>query len=201
MNHSWHANSIAIIGMAGRFPKAENIYQYWKNIENAVESVTFLSEEELLQTGITADQFNHPNYVKAASFLENADCFDADFFGYTPREAASMAPSHRLFLEIAWKALEDAGYGNSFQGECIGVFGGDGPVVSSYMISEPGIHNNLAGMTGSIEHVGNDKDYLCTKVSYRLNLKGPGLTIQTACSTSLVAVHMACQSPDFYPYL
>ncbi|ETR70538.1 MAG: hypothetical protein OMM_08741, partial [Candidatus Magnetoglobus multicellularis str. Araruama] len=194
MNHSWHANSIAIIGMAGRFPKAENIYQYWNNIENAVESVTFLSEEELLQTGITANQFNHPNYVKAASFLENADCFDADFFGYTPREAASMAPSHRLFLEIAWKALEDAGYGNSFQGECIGVFGGDGPVVSSYMISEPGIHNNLAGMTGSIEHVGNDKDYLCTKVSYRLNLKGPGLTIQTACSTSLVAVHMACQS-------
>ncbi|MCP4110573.1 MAG: SDR family NAD(P)-dependent oxidoreductase, partial [Desulfobacteraceae bacterium] len=191
---SGHPNSVAIIGMAGRFPGACNIWKFWENIVNGVESVTFFSEEELISAGADPERVRHPDYVKAAAFLEKADCFDAGLFGYTPREAVSTDPAHRLFLECAWEALEDAGYGGNFRGERIGVFGGSGPVVTSYMVSNTNINPELAGQVGSIEHVGNDKDYLCTKVSYKLNLKGPSLTIQTACSTSLVAVHMACQS-------
>ncbi|MDM8550095.1 SDR family NAD(P)-dependent oxidoreductase [Desulfobacterales bacterium HSG2] len=189
-----HPHAVAIVGMAGRFPGARNVGEFWENIANGVESVTFFSEEELIRAGADPERVRHPDYVKAAAFPEETDCFDAGLFGYTPREAMITDPAHRVFLECAWEALEDAGCGRSFRGARIGVFGGSGPVVASHLVPGANISPDLLGQVGSIEHVGNDKDYLCTKISYRLNLRGPSLTIQTACSTSLVAVHAACQS-------
>ena len=186
--------SIAIIGMAGRFPGADNLDTYWRNIEKGVESITFFSSEELIQEGVDPERVNEPDYVKAAPIIRDADRFDAAFFEYSPREAEVIDPSQRLFLELAWEALETAGYAGEQHGAEIGVFGGSGGVMNSYLLSNTHVHRSLIGATAGIEHVGNDKDYLCTRVSYKLNLKGPSLTVQTACSTSLVAVHMACQS-------
>ena len=135
-----------------------------------------------------------PNYVKAAPVLDDADLFDAPFFECSDRDAALMDPQHRVFLECAWEALEDAGYAGAARGRRVGVFGGAGSVMGSYLLSENHVHHELISHIGSREHIANDKDHLCTRVSYKLGLRGPGVTIQTACSTSLVAVHLACQS-------
>lgn len=185
--------SIAIIGMAGRFPGATDIGQFWKNLCAGVESVTTFTDEQLLAAGVEASLIDDPNYVKAGVLLDGVDLFDAKFFGYTPREAELIDPQHRLFLECAWGALEDAGYDSDRTRLRIGVFAGSG--TSSYL------HNNLLSnprLMASLNYLQKmmaaDSDYLCTRVSYELNLKGPSLTIQTACSTSLVATHIACQS-------
>ncbi|MGB0384784.1 MAG: type I polyketide synthase, partial [Ardenticatenaceae bacterium] len=198
-----HPGAIAIIGMAGRFPGARHIEQFRKNLENGVESITFFSDEELLAQGVPLQRLKDPNYVKAAPLLDDYDLFDASFFQYSPREAELMDPQHRILLECAWEALENAGYAprpDAHHGQAdrssrsIGVFAGAGGLMSSYLLSETHFNHRLSGATGSREHIGNDKDYLSTRVSYKLNLQGPSLTVQTACSTSLVAVHLACQS-------
>lgn len=187
-----HSDSIAIIGMAGKFPGAENIDAFWQNIRDGVESITFFTDDELIQSGVLPEALNAPNYVKAGAVIDGIDLFDASFFGFNPREAEITDPQHRLFLEASWQALEHAGYDpNNFDG-VIGVFAGAS--FSSYLLN---IHSNpsLMASVGSAQTmIGNDKDHLTTLVSYKLNLRGPSVAVQTACSTSLVSVHLACQS-------
>jgi non-ribosomal peptide synthase protein (TIGR01720 family) len=183
---------IAIIGMAGRFPKARNIAEFWRNLHDGVEAISLFSEEELIASGLDAKQVRDPNYVKAKGVLEDAELFDVSFFGFTPREAEIMDPQQRIFLECVWEALEVAGYASEKRTAVVGLFAGVS--LNTYLF-------NLFSNPGFLESVGffhmmlgNDRDYLATRVSYELNLKGPSLTVQSACSTSLVAVHLACQS-------
>src|SRR2546421_9078880 len=183
---------VAIIGMAGRFPGAKNIDEFWCNLRDGVESISFLSDEELVSSGVDPAVLSTPNYVKAGALLEDADLFDAAFFGFTPREAEAMDPQHRLFLECAWEALERAGYDPERTGGAVGVFAGAGPNSYLYnLYSQPEIIESLGELQVAI---GNEKDHLPTHVSYKLNLRGPSVAVQAACSTSLVAVHMACRS-------
>ncbi len=181
---------IAIIGMAGRFPGARNLDEFWSNLAAGVESVSFFSVEELERPG--AGALNATNYVRAKAVLEDVDLFDASFFDFNPREAELMDPQHRLFLECAWEALENAGYAFESDEGIVGVFAGS--TTSGYLInvfSRPDLVKTL----GSAQvMVGNDKDHLAMRVSYKLNLKGPSITVQTSCSTSLVATHLACRS-------
>jgi acyl transferase domain-containing protein/acyl carrier protein len=188
--------AIAVVGMAGRFPGAGNVAEFWNNLCNGVESVTTFTDEELLAAGISPLQLGNPNYVKARPILDEADLFDAAFFGYSPRDAELTDPQHRLFLECAWVALETAGYNpRTFPG-LIGVFGGT--MASSYLLrlfANPPLLRSLAGDGTNYQLVvGNEVDSLTTTVSYKLNLKGPSFSVQTFCSTSLVATHLACQS-------
>lgn len=186
---------IAIIGMAGRFPGAADLEAFWKNIRDGVESVTFFTDEDLRARGIPAAVLDDPGYVKAGIVLEDADRFDAGFFGYSPREAEHIDPQHRLFLESAWEALEHAGYGGASRPNPIGVYAGTG--TNAYLLLNLLPKEGLAGSQdiSSLLGVtnGNDKDSLTTRVAYKLDLRGPCITVQTACSTSLVAVHLACR--------
>jgi acyl transferase domain-containing protein/thioesterase domain-containing protein len=197
MNHSDGLNplnGIAIVGLSGRFPGAKNVNEFWQNLQNGVESITFFTDEELTDSGVDPALLNHPNYVKAAPILDDVEQFDAAFFDCSATEAQYIDPEHRLFLECAWESLEIAGYSPEVYDGSIGVYAGGGSGSSSYLLSTYYITQILNGVTGSLQHLGNDKDYLATRVSYKLNLTGPSLTIQTACSTSLVAIHTACQS-------
>ncbi|MEB3282541.1 MAG: beta-ketoacyl synthase N-terminal-like domain-containing protein [Lyngbya sp.] len=187
-------NGVAIVGFSGRFPGAKNTDEFWNNLKNGVESISFFTDEELKASGVDPALLNHPNYVKAAPILDEVEQFDAAFFDYSTTEAQFMDPEHRLFLECAWESLEHAGYSPEAYDGTIGVYAGGGSSSSSYLLSACYITRILNGVTGSLQHLGNDKDYLATRVSYKLNLTGPSLTIQTACSTSLVAIHTACQS-------
>ncbi|HEY0172382.1 MAG TPA: amino acid adenylation domain-containing protein [Pyrinomonadaceae bacterium] len=183
---------VAVVGMAGRFPGARTVEQFWQNLRDGVESVTFFSDEELLASGVDPELLAHPNYVKAGVVLDDIDKFDAMFFGYNPREAEAMDPQHRLFLECAWEAIERAGYDPGRTGGPVGVFAGAGPNAYLYnLYSRPEIIEGLGDLQVAI---GNEKDHLPTHVSYKLNLRGPSVAVQAACSTSLVAVHMACRS-------
>ena len=181
---------IAIIGLSARFPGAKNIDEFWQNLCSGIESVKFFTEEELKEAGIDKDILNDPDYVKAAPVLDNPGFFDASFFGYSPREAQIMDPQHRFFLESSWEALEHAGYDPDKYDGAIGVYGGAS--VNTYLFYSGLISHYLTDWLQI--NLGSDKDYLTTRVSYKLNLTGPSVTVQTACSTSLVAVHIACQS-------
>jgi phthiocerol/phenolphthiocerol synthesis type-I polyketide synthase E len=187
------AIGIAIIGMTGRFPGARNLDEFWRNLRDGVETISFFSEEELKASGIDPAQLADPAYVRAHGALEGIEWFDAGFFGVNPREAEIMDPQHRLFQECAWEALEGAGYNPETYPGAIGVYAGAG--VASYamlnVLSNPGHRQSVGPLQASIR---NRADHLATQVSYKLNLRGPGVTVQTACSTSLVAVHLACQS-------
>ena len=195
MNSGAHLDQrIAIIGMAGRFPGAADVDRFWQNIERGVESIAALSDEQLLAAGVDRDLLARADYVKAAALLDDIEQFDAAFFGYSPREAATIDPQQRIFLETAWEALEDAGCADVPRWNSIGVFAAAGGVMSSYLLCDDRTRCRLVGPTAGVEHVGNDKDFLSTRVSYKLNLRGPSLTVQTACSSSLVAVHLACGS-------
>ncbi|MEO1131740.1 MAG: beta-ketoacyl synthase N-terminal-like domain-containing protein [Cyanobacteria bacterium J06639_1] len=192
------ADAIAIVGMAGRFPGAPTLEQFWQNLRDGVESVTFFSDRELLDAGVDPSDIANPNYVKARATLADIEHFDAQFFDFTPREAAIADPQHRLFLECAWEALERAGYdSHAFPGR-IGLFAGVS--TSSYALNNLYLNPAFVRSAGSIQDglrlagLGSDKDFLTTRVSYKLNLKGPSVDVQTACSTSLVAIHLACQS-------
>ena len=185
---------IAIVGMTGRFPGAENVEQYWDNLRDGVESITFFSDAELSSAGVDAELLRNPRFVRARGVMPGADLFDAVFFGLSPREAQMMDPQHRVFLEAAWEALERAGYA---PGETpalnVGIFAGAS--LNSYLIENAiGNLDALLAAGGFQMLLANDKDFLATRASYKLNLRGPGITIQTACSTSLVAVQLACQS-------
>jgi acyl transferase domain-containing protein/acyl carrier protein len=183
---------VAVIGMVGRFPGAGNLEEFWENLAGGVESITFFSEEELLAAGVAAETLRQPEYVKARGVLAGADLFDAGFFGYSPREAELMDPQQRLFLENAWEALEEAGYEAEGYGGVIGVYAGMS--VNSYVLNLLSHPELVAGGSGYQMAISSGGDYLSTRVSYKLNLRGPSVTVQTACSTSLVAVHMACRS-------
>jgi len=183
--------NIAIIGMACRFPGAAHPRAFWDNLVRGVESITFFSDEELRAAGEDAVLLSHPHYVKAAPVLEDHDAFDAAFFGYSPREARLMDPQHRLFLEVAWEAFEDAGYDPRGPKGRVGVYAGAGGLVSSYLVRVD--HPDLRGQTGDLGHLGNDRDFLCSRVSFKLDLTGPSVNVQSACSTSLLAVHLACR--------
>jgi len=185
-------SEIAIIGMAGRFPGSKDLEEFWRNLCEGVEAVSFFSDEELIEAGVGPALLNDPNYVKAGVVLDDIDQFDALFFGYSPREAEVMDPQHRLFLECASEALERAGHDSEQSGESVGVFAGTGTGTYVYnLLSNPEIIEAVGGLQLAI---GNDKDHLPTHVSYKLNLRGPSIAVQTACSASLVAVHMACRS-------
>jgi phthiocerol/phenolphthiocerol synthesis type-I polyketide synthase E len=194
-----HVSSVAIIGMAGRFPGANSTSELWSNLRKGVESISFLSDDELRDAGVADAVLADPSYVKAASILDDIEQFDAEFFKYSPREAEMLDPQHRLFLEAAVAALCDGGVDPSRFDGSIGVFAG--AALSSYLLM---ILNSLHASAGNdrgqlpvsrtLAVQGNDKDYLATRTSYKLDLRGPSLTVQTACSTSLVAVHVACQS-------
>lgn len=185
--------SVAIVGMACRFPGASNVREFWQNLRNGVDSITQFTEEEMSSFGVKPDRYRSPEFVRAAPILAEADCFDAGFFGFAPKEAALMDPQHRVFLECAWEALESSGYKPDRSPQPLGVFAGTS--MSSYLLynllpnfTDPHADDSLQAM------IGNDKDFLATRVSYKLNLHGPSIDVQTGCSTSLVAVHMACQS-------
>ncbi|HXP81041.1 MAG TPA: polyketide synthase, partial [Verrucomicrobiae bacterium] len=181
---------IAVVGMAGRFPGARNLDEFWHNLADGIESITRFSDEELLRSGVPADCLSNPNYVKAAPVLEDPGHFDADFFGFLPLEARTLDPQHRILLEVAQEAMEDAGYDPGRYPGRIGVF--TGAAFNTYFVD--------SGLSGEFAQdyiptlISSDKDFLSTRISYKLNLKGPSLTIQTACSTSMVAVHLARQS-------
>ncbi|MFG6101406.1 beta-ketoacyl synthase N-terminal-like domain-containing protein [Leptothoe sp. EHU-05/26/07-4] len=185
--------SVAIIGMVGRFPGAKNIDEFWQNLHDGVESIAFFTDEELVAEGIDSAELKNPNYVKAASVLSDTELFDASFFGFTPHEAEITDPQHRFFLESAWQALENAGYDSqTYQGR-IGIYAGAG--FSGYLLQNLNSSSETSDFSDIYRLlIGNDKDFVSTRVSFQLNLTGPSVNVNTACSTSLVAVQMGCQS-------
>ncbi len=187
-------NDIAIIGMAAHLPGAGTIEEYWSNLQAGVKSIRVLSDDELRNAGEDMGKIQHKNYVRVAATLDDIKKFDADFFGFSPKEAAIMDPQHRKFLEVSWEALENAGHPpENFDGP-VGVFAGCG--MGSYfyfnLCSNPDLVDDVGMFL--LRHTGNDKDFLSTRVSQIFNLTGPSINLQTACSTSLVAIHYACQA-------
>jgi phthiocerol/phenolphthiocerol synthesis type-I polyketide synthase E len=177
---------VAIIGMACRLPGAKNIREYWQNLLDGLETLNTFSDEELIASGVDPEVFHQPNYIRNRGIIGGAEFFDAEFFGYTPREAELMDPQQRVFLECSWHALEDAGVDPQKTRERIGVFGGTGtPLHLVETMENPWVRKNASG--ASIV-TSNDKDYVTTRVSYKLNLTGPSVNVQCACSTSLVAI-------------
>ncbi len=192
-SHHQTGFEIAIIGIAGRFPGANNIDEFWQNLRDGVESISFFSDEELVASNIDSETLTDPNYVKAGGVIEDSEFFDAQFFGFTPMEAQTMDPQHRIFLECALEALEDAGYDAEKYTGSIGIYAG--VAVNTYLVNNLlSNHNFVESIDDMSKTIASDKDFLTTRVSYKLNLKGPAIVVQTACSTSLVAVHLACQS-------
>ena len=188
------SNDIAIVGIAAHLPGAASTSEYWSNLRSGIESIRRLSEEDLLGSGERPDRMRHRYYVPAAAVLDGFEQFDADFFGFSPKEAAIMDPQHRQFLEVAWEALENAGHPPEHFPGPIAVYAGCG--MGSYFYFNICSNPDLVASTGMflLRHTGNDKDFLSTRVSHIFDLRGPSVNIQTACSTSLVAVHHACQS-------
>lgn len=189
MNNS---DAIAVIGMSCRFPGARNIDEFWDNLKNGVESISFFTDQELIDSGVHPSEFSHPDYVRSGFIIEDEDVFDASFFGYSPKEAEMMDPQQRIFLETAWEALEDGGYATEQHDLSVGVFAG--ARMSSYLINVINSPLTLGNPAHLQTIIANDKDFLTSRVSFKLNLDGPSITVQSACSTSLVAVHMACES-------
>lgn len=193
------SEAIAIVGMAGRFPGAASVSQFWENLKAGRESISVLTDEELLASGIDEALLADPLYVKARGLLEDVDLFDASFFGFTPKEAELTDPQHRLFLETCFRALEDAGCNPETFGGAIGVFGGMS--MNTYLLAargkDAGFWKELTEsyqIGGYPSVLGNDYNFLATRVSYKLDLKGPSMDVQTGCSTSLVAVSLACRA-------
>ncbi len=193
MTESVRDSDIAIIGISCRFPGANNLESFWNNLVNGVESIQYFKENR------TSNIDEGISHVHAGSIIDNIELFDADFFGYSARDAEITDPQHRLFLECAWEAMEDAGCNPFDYKGAIGVYAGSG--LNSYYINnvapqyqEELRNKNILGSMMNLKLMfGNDKDYLSTLVSYKLNLRGPSINVQTACSTSLVAIHLACQ--------
>ncbi|HEX2209901.1 MAG TPA: type I polyketide synthase, partial [Longimicrobium sp.] len=183
---------IAVVGMAGRFPGAPGVDALWANLRAGVESIRHFTDEELTAAGVPESLRTDPAYVPARGALAEVDRFDAAFFGFTPREAQVTDPQQRLFLEVAWEALEHAGYDAARVPGRVGVYAGTS--MSSYylnLLSRPDVTAAAGEMA---VHMGNDKDFLATRAAFKMGLEGPAVVVQTACSTSLVAVHLACQA-------
>lgn len=197
-------SDIAVIGMACRFPGADNIDEFWNNLRDGIESISFFTDQDILDSMVDPKSALHPNYVKASPILKDAAGFDADLFGYSAKEAEQMDPQHRLFLECCWETLEHAGYQPIDQQHTVGLYAGC--AMNTYLLNN--VYPNrdqldneddlttstLDSMGGFQMMVANDKDYLNTRVSYKLNLRGPSINLQTACSTGLVVIHQAAQS-------
>jgi len=183
---------VAIVGLAGRFPGAGDVGEFWANLRDGVESIEPLSEDQLAAAGVAPEVWSHPGYVRAAPRFEGAELFDAEFFGYSAREAQIMDPQHRLFLETAWHALEDSGHDPAhFEGD-VGVFAGAG---SNRYQADLYAHTDIVERHGLTQVlVANELGFLATRVAYKLNLTGPAVSMRTACSTSLVVLHAARQS-------
>jgi phthiocerol/phenolphthiocerol synthesis type-I polyketide synthase E len=192
-------NAIAVVGMAARLPGASTLSEFWDHLRRGEESIVTLAEDDLLAEGIPEKALANHAYVRRAALLDGIDEFDADFFGFTPQVARSTDPQHRLFLQTAWHAIEDAGYDPANIEGSVGVYATS--TTSGYLL-----HNIMSnhdpnvvmgqGITFDMVNLSlqNDKDYLATKVAHAFNLRGPALSVQTACSSALVAVHLACQS-------
>src|SRR5688572_28270843 len=186
-------NEIAIIGMAGRFPRSRDIGEFWTNLRDGVECATDLTADDLRAAGVDPSVLQDPSYVRRVFALEDPEHFDAEFFGYTPAEAEMLDPQHRLLLEAAWTALEHAGYDPYRYQGLVGVFAGVGR--NSYYLHALSARPELMASAGEYHTlIGNERDFPTTHISYRLNLRGPSIDVQTACSTSGVAVHLACSS-------
>ena len=196
MNPKTHKKTgfeIAVIGMAGRFPGAKNIDEFWRNLKNGVESTTFFTDEELAEAGVKSELLDNPDFVKSnGSLLESKDYFDAAFFDYSPREAQILDPQQRLLHECAWHALEHAGYAPCSYDGLIGIYAGASPNFDWEALAVLSGSTSVLGAFAS-EHL-TQRDYLCTRIAYKLNLKGPAVLVQTACSTSLVAIHLASRA-------
>ena len=186
-----HEGKIAIIGMAGQFPGAKNIDEFWMNLKNGVESISFFTTGELLDAGVEPEWLNNPNYINAKGILDDIEKFDSDFFNYTPREAARMDPQLRVFHQCAWRALENAGYNPGAYNGLIGLYAGAKPHLYWEILSFLEGKRDQSGFSTSYVP---GKDQLSTLVSYKLNLNGPAVSLQTACSTSLVAIDQACNA-------
>nr|QEO73624.1 Beta-ketoacyl synthase [uncultured bacterium] len=186
------APSVAIVGLAGRFPGARSVEELWSNLCGGRESVSFFSDEEVESSELDPVALGDPGFVKARGVLDNVELFDAAFFGYSPREAEIIDPQQRIFLECAWEALERAGYDSETCEERIGVYAGAS--MNRYFFCNLYPNREVTASLGLLQTlIGNDKDFLPTRVSYKMNLRGPSINVQTACSTSLAAVHIACQ--------
>ncbi|HEX8187561.1 MAG TPA: polyketide synthase, partial [Pyrinomonadaceae bacterium] len=181
------ANDIAIIGAAGRFPGAADVESFWRNLCGGVESVRRYSDEELLAAGLTREEIAHPRFAPFGAALEGADLFDADFFNFIPRHAELLDPQQRLLLECAWELMEGAGYDAESYAGAVGVY---------LSVARSGYRQAAARspLERFLAYTSEDKDYAAARVSYKLNLRGPSLMVQTASSSSLVAVHVACES-------
>ncbi len=184
------SDGVAIIGMSARFPRSRNVQEFWERLLAGEILISDFSTEELRKAGIDDATLSSTNYVRRGNAIDDADSMDAEFFGLSKREAEITDPQQRVFLECAWEALEHAGY--TGDGERVGVFAGVG--MNTYifqLLSDPAVIANAGGYQLML---ANDKDFLATRVAYKLNLRGPAVAVQTACSTSLAAVHLACQS-------
>src|SRR5690348_15248351 len=187
------AHAIAIIGFSGRFPGAQNLDEFWRDIRAGRETIETFSDVDLEEAGVSEAIRIDPSYVRRGTALDGAELFDAGFFGIAPREAQILDPQHRVFLECAWEALEHAGHTAGDHRQSIGVYAGAS--MNTYLIAHILQHPALIEAVGGYQlMLGNDKDFLCTRVSYKLDLRGPSVTLQTACSTSLVAVEAACRA-------
>ncbi len=182
---------IAVVGMSGRFPGAKNLHEFWNNIKNGIESIAHFSNETLIANGIAEDDVLDENYIKSKGHLEDVEYFDAAFFNYKNNEAVHLSPQARIFHECAWEALEDSGnVPGKFKGN-IGVYAGASSSVKWQLLTSAQQDTDVEQFSSALL---NDKDYLCTRLSYQFNLQGPSVTVNTACSTSLVAIHLACRS-------
>lgn len=186
-------HAIAIVGLAGRFPDARNLDDFWRNIRDGIESLETFGDAELDAAGVPVNLRNDRQFVPKGTTLEGALLFDARFFGLSPREAQILDPQHRIFLECAWEALEDAGYAPGTTQKNVGVYAGSS--MNSYVFAQIMRDPALMDAVGGYQlMLGNDKDFLCTRISYKLDLHGPSMNVQSACSTSLVAVEVACRA-------
>ncbi|MEH0934862.1 type I polyketide synthase [Micromonospora psammae] len=185
---------LAIVGLAARVPGADDVRQFWRNLVDGVESVASFSREEQLARGAKLAEVDDPGWVSRAPIIEGFDQFDAGLFGVTAREAEVMDPQHRLFLESCYAALQDAGYDPARYAGSIGVYAGTGS--QNYLRDNIFRNRRVSGSPSSVVSIntGNSPNYVTTTPSYRLDLRGPSLTVQTACSTSLVAFHLACEA-------
>ena len=184
---------IAIVGMNGRFPGAATVDEFWRNLRDGVESIRFFSEAELAASSVDADLLNNRQYVNADGVIDNMDLFDAEFFNFTPREAELLDPQHRLLLECAWELMESSGYDAEWYPGRVGVFASAN--LSSYLIRNIMANAALRGSATSFQTMlANDKDFIATRISHLLNFSGPSINVATLCSSSFVAIHLACRS-------
>ncbi|MGD2087205.1 MAG: polyketide synthase, partial [Candidatus Aminicenantes bacterium] len=189
---NWTGLEIAVIGMNGRFPGANNLEEFWENLKNGIESVSFFSNDELEAQGISRTRLEDPNCVKVKGIIEDLEFFDAGFFGFSPVEAEVMDPQLRILYESSWEVLETAGYYPDDYNGMIGIYVG---ASNNRWWEKDALISDTARLLGNfaMDHL-IDRDFLSTRVAHRLNLRGPAITIKTACSTSLVAVDLASRA-------